>query len=312
MKDWIEVKISTTHEGQELAAEVLYAIGAEGLYIEDPEDAAMMNREKDALSWDYVDESLLRPKGDAVVLHAYLPKKGFHSESIKLRIEETAKAFDVPLLAVDFIAVNESDWVDEWRKYYKAFRVGKRLVITPSWEDYVPEMASDAVLSLDPGVAFGTGKHETTLMCMEMLEEALTPDGRVLDIGCGSGILGIAALKLGAKDCMAVDLDPDAVRVTVENARRNGVSDKLSVLEGDLLKVVEGTYEVILSNIVADAILSLSESIKPFLAPGGAWIASGIIRERYEEVKEKLLASGFLVQKEMFMGEWAAVWVTAS
>lgn len=311
MKDWIEVKISTTPEGQELAAEVLYAIGAEGLYIEDPKEFDTMNREKNVLSWDYVDNSLLEPASDTVVLHAYLPKETFDADKNKAQIEETAGAFGVPLIGCEFNAVQESDWADEWRKYYKVFRVGKRLVIKPSWEEYTPEHPTDCVLSLDPGVAFGTGTHETTLMCMEMLEDAVSPDCHALDIGCGSGILGIAALKLGAKDCLAVDLDPDAVRVARENAERNEVSEKLRVIEGNLVDVVDGSYQVILSNIVADAILSLSDTVKPFLLPEGKWIASGIIRERYDEVKEKLLASGFLIQKEMFMGEWAAVMVTA-
>ena len=185
--------------------------------------------------------------------------------------------------------VEQEDWQNAWKKYYHAMDIGQRLAIVPGWEEYQTDRT---VITMDPGMAFGTGTHETTSLCLEVLDARIKGGERMLDIGTGSGILAIAALKLGAAEAEGVDIDPMCVRTAGENAQRNGVQDRFKVLVGDLSDKASGVYNIITANIVASAILSLAPHVPALMAPGAVFIASGIIDTRKEEVLEGLRAAG--------------------
>lgn len=308
---WIEVKVVTTPEASEAVAGMMYDMDIGGLYIEDPGD--VLQNPKNPTDWDYVEDELRNVDPNQVIIRAYLPESINYQEKIVLlkeKLKNAAKYFNIGDGEIRLSEVYEKDWANNWKKYYKPVKVGQKIVIKPSWEKYKAESGSDIVIEIDPGMAFGTGTHETTKMCIQLLEKYVKMEGSALDIGCGSGILGIAAIKLGINNCISVDIDPNAVRVTSENAEINNVIDKMDIREGNLLDVVTGQYEVIVANIIADAIIELSSVVGNYLKEQGVFIASGIIKDRYDEVKTQLLHNGFTVKDELFMGEWVAVAVS--
>ncbi len=305
---WIEVEVVTTPVASEAIVAVMYEMGISGLSIEDPRDFEEHNHKP--TDWDYIEEELINVDPNKVIIKAYLSENVNYNEKITLlkeKIHTIANYFDVGSGEVNISEVFEEDWASNWKQFYKPVKVGRKVVIKPTWEEYQCEDSNNVIIEMDPGMVFGTGTHETTKMCIQLLEEYVKMDMHVLDVGCGSGILGITALKLGANRCVSVDIDVDAVKVTTENAELNHVADKITAKEGDLLKVVSGEFNIIVANIIADVIISLSTVINPYLNKDGIFIASGIIKDRYEEVKEQLLKNGFIIQKELFMGEWVAV-----
>ena len=212
---------------------------------------------------------------------------------------------DIALGKVESEKMFEEDWANNWKKYYKPFRVGKSLIVKPIWEEYEAE-EGDLVVELDPGMAFGTGDHETTNMCMRALEEYVTKDSVVFDVGCGSGILAIAAAKLGAKKAVGVDLDPVAVESAKENVSYNNL-DNIEILYGNLVDVIEGKADVVVANILAEIVCILTEDVKRVLKDGGVFITSGIIHDRVDMVVNKMEASGFEVIKVNKDGEWNCI-----
>jgi ribosomal protein L11 methyltransferase len=202
--------------------------------------------------------------------------------------------------------VFEEDWANAWKQYYKPIKIGNKIVIKPTWEDYKAE-PGDLVIEMDPGMAFGTGTHETTMMCIKFLEKYVKPDSVVFDVGSGSGILGISAAKLGAKHVECVDIDKVACKVAKENAEHNNVVGKLEVKCGSLLEVISEKADVIVANIIADIIIGFTPDVWKALNPKGIFISSGIIRDRRDEVLDKISSSGFEVIEVMEMGEWCAI-----
>lgn len=311
---WYEIKVKTTSEASEAVSNMLYEIGAEGVLIEDPNDPVYTNSK--ASDWDYIDieEVKMHLEYDGAVVKCYfdgadvsgalLNEKVDHLKERLSQIESFG--LDGGPLTVEIKELENTDWNSEWKKHYKPFEVGNKLVIKPSWEEY-NEKNDRFIIEIDPGGAFGSGTHETTSMCMEMLEENVTADVDVFDIGCGSGILGIAAAKLGAKSVVAVDLDEAAVMTTKENAQRNGVNTRFEVHHGDLMEVVTGKADIIVANIIADIIVLLSKDLRDFMKPEGLFIASGIIDDKIDFVVEGLEASGFEVVEVRRRGEWAAI-----
>ena len=311
--DWMEAVVHTTTMGADLVSDVLMNAGAVGTAIEDRYDVTSSKKE-DGM-WDMIDEDVLRHMSEDVLVKAYFKDDQSAQETLLLvqeRLREIGKmdlGFDPGSLMVEHASVHEQDWAENWKKYYKPFRAGERLVIKPSWEPYEAK-DGDLVLELDPGMAFGTGTHETTFMCMEQLEKYVRPGCRAIDVGCGSGILALAAAKLGATDVLAIDLDELAVKVAAENTQKNGLSDVVRVRHGDLLEKSEEQADVIVANIIADVICFLCGPVKKHLLPGGVFICSGIIREREEDVQRALAQAGYTVCNRLAKGEWVCLAAT--
>lgn len=279
----IEITVPQAYAGTAEAIATMVANG--GIYIEDYSDLEQQAWE--IAHVDLIEQELLDKPRDVVKVHMYLAPDENPAEVLPL-FKERLEASGIPYeLATN--GVEQDDWQNAWKKYYHAMDIGKRLAIVPGWEQYDTDRTA---ITMDPGMAFGTGTHETTALCLEVLDERVRGGERVLDIGTGSGILAIAALKLGAAAAEGVDIDPMCVRTAGENAARNGVEDRLTVLVGDLSDKASGVYDLITANIVAAAILSLAPHVPALLAPGAVFIASGIIDTRKEEVLAGLRAAG--------------------
>lgn len=308
--DWMEAVVHTTTMGADIVSEVLMNAGAVGTSIEDRYDVTS-SKKSDGM-WDMIDEEVLARMSEDVLVKAYFKDDASAQETLLLvgeKLREVARidmGFDLGSLELEHKSVHEQDWAENWKKYYKPFRAGERLVIKPSWEPYEAK-ENDLVLELDPGMAFGTGTHETTFMCMEQLEKYVTPGCKAIDVGCGSGILALAAAKLGASDVLAIDLDELAVKVAAENTQKNALSDRVRVKHGDLLENSDEHADVIVANIIADVICFLCGPAKKHLLPGGTFICSGIIREREEDVQKALAAAGYTVCNRLTKGEWVCL-----
>ena len=283
--EWTDIRITVPQQYAETAEAIATMVSNGGLYIEDYSDL-----EQQAWEIAHVDRSaqeLLDKPRDIVIVHMYLAPDENPAEVLPL-FRERLDAAGVPY-TLDTAGVQQEDWQNAWKKYYHAMDIGSRLAIVPGWESYDTDRIR---ITMDPGLAFGTGTHETTALCLELLDSLVQGGERVLDVGTGSGILAIAALKLGAREADGVDIDPMCVRTAGENAERNGVADRFRVLVGDLSDKAEGVYDIITANIVAAAILSLAQAVPALMAPGAKFICSGIIDERKDEVLAGLQASG--------------------
>ena len=308
--DWMEAVVHTTTMGADLVSEVLMGAGAVGTAIEDRYDVAS-SQKKDGM-WDMIDEHIFDNMSEDVLVKAYF-KADANAQVALLLVGERLRAlkgddlgFDAGSLLLESRSVREQDWAENWKQYYKPFRAGEHLVVKPSWEAY-EEQDGDLVLELDPGMAFGTGTHETTFMCMQQLERYVTDGCRAIDVGCGSGILALAAAKLGARDVLAIDLDESAVKVAKENIEKNGLSAAVRAVHGDLLEQRDERADVIVANIIADVICFLCGPAKRHLLPGGVFICSGIIREREDDVLRALEAAGYRVDHRIEKGEWVCL-----
>lgn len=305
-KDWLEVTIITSSEAIEAVYGILYNTDVQGVSIEDPEDVEF--KKKNPGDWDYFDETLLEVKEGAII-KAYFKEDENFEDHIKYIRESFDKiggyGIDKGKGIVTVTKVNEEDWENNWKKYYKPAKVGDRIVIKPVWEEYEGE-EGDIIVELDPGMAFGTGTHETTRMCIKALEKYVSKDSTVFDIGTGSGILAIVAAKLQAAKVIGVDLDPVAVKSAQENVKLNKL-DNIEILHGNLLDVVEGKADIVVANIIADIILILMDDVKKCINKGGWFISSGILKDRKEEVAEKLTGAGFEVAEANVEGEWACI-----
>lgn len=305
---WIEVSIKTTTEAVEAVSNILYDAGVSGVAIEDPNDFVF--EENNELIWDYVDESILPTNFEGAIVKGYLPASADLVDKVELIKELVGMlpqyGLDIGLGEVTTIEVSEDDWSDAWKQYYKPTKIGERVVVKPTWEQYEPA-EEDIIIELDPGMAFGTGTHETTMMCVMELEQAVKPHSIVFDIGCGSGILAIAAAKIGAERVTAIDLDPVAKEVAEKNVSLNHVEDIVEVKQGNLTDALTGKAHVVVANIIADIITLLSKDITNFIVKNGIFISSGIILEKIDMVVESLKTNGFEVVKVNKMGEWAAI-----
>ncbi|RXM75063.1 50S ribosomal protein L11 methyltransferase [Clostridium tetani] len=305
-KDWIELTIITSSQAVEAVSAILYNTDVQGIAIEDSKDVEFQKKNKG--DWDYFDETLINIEEGAVIKAYYREDENF-MKYLKY-IEESVKnleqlGFDKGKGIVTTSKVNEEDWENNWKKYYKPTKVGEKIVIKPIWEEY-GENPEEIILELDPGMAFGTGTHETTRMCIESLEKYVKEEDVVFDIGTGSGILGIAAAKLNAKKVIGVDLDEVAVDSAKKNVGFNHL-DNIEILHGDLMEVVKGKCNIIVANIIADIIILLSKDVKKFLEDGGYFISSGIIKDRKEEVVDSLKENGFKIEEIKEQGEWVCV-----
>lgn len=304
---WIEVKVITKSEALEPISGIFYSLDVKGVAIEDPED--ILQREQGPLTWDFADINILEYGGKAAVVKGYFSVEDNIEELvdyIKEKIVEIkSMGIDIGEGEVVYAKVKEEDWANNWKKYYKPTKIGKNMVIKPIWEDY-EEKQGDIIIDLDPGMAFGTGTHETTKMCVEALERYVREDAEVFDIGTGSGILAIAAAKLGAKMVIGVDLDPVAVDSAKENVETNKLQN-IEIIEGNLLDVVSGKADIVVANIIAEIICVLVEDVKKVLNKDGIFITSGIIHDRRDMVIDKLESNGFEIVEVNKDGEWNCI-----
>lgn len=295
MNDYNQIKVTVKKEDADTATAVMTAMDFfGGLMIEDFSDI-------DACPWDYVDEELLKKDKTIVSISGYMETNEnvvAVVEKLKIMLPHDAK--------VEVISVNEDDWANNWKKYYHPIHVGKNLVIKPSWIDY-EKQENDIIVELDPGMAFGTGTHETTRMCMAHLEKYINENSRVLDVGCGSGILSITSLLIGAKEVTGVDIDPVAVKVAIENGEMNNFkAPQYNIKRGNLVDEAQGKYDVIVANIIADVIIGVCGDVKQFVADDGVFISSGIIVDRKDDVKKAFAEQGYTIAEEVEEGEWVS------
>lgn len=303
---WTEIRIKTTEEAADAVSEMLTSIGAGGVAIEDPNDIRREIAKPNTL--DYADEEFVNALGEDVLIKAYFPGEMSQNELAALvreKIHFISNFLDVGEGYIGYGEVDEEDWANGWKKYYKPLHISERVVIKPSWEEYTPA-EGEAVVEMDPGMAFGTGTHETTRMCAQLLEMCLNPGDTVIDVGCGTGILSIVASRLGAGQVTAVDIDEVAVRVTRENCLLNHVENVLP-LQGVIDDIPVHVADVMVANIIANVIINIADTVPRYLKRRGMLVTSGIIRERKDEVVEKYLSLGFTLEKTMEMGEWVAM-----
>ncbi|KAB3539093.1 50S ribosomal protein L11 methyltransferase [Alkaliphilus pronyensis] len=306
--EWIEISIKTTTEAVEAVSNILYDAGVTGVAIEDSKDYLFIEQSEG--DWDYVDESLFNNGFEGAIVKGYLPASADLVDKIELIRQLVSLlpqyGLDIGLGEVTTIEVSEEDWSSSWKQYYKPTKVSNKIVVKPTWENYIANKG-ELIIELDPGMAFGTGTHETTIMCINALEKHIKPSSVVYDIGCGSGILSIAAAKLGADRVIAVDLDSVAVEVTKKNICNNNVQEIVSVKHGNLMETVEGSADTIVANIIADIIVLLAKDVKEFLKDDGVFISSGIIIDKIDQVVEALEKADLKVININKMGEWAAI-----
>jgi ribosomal protein L11 methyltransferase len=283
--EWTDIQITVPQRDAPTAEAIATMVSNGGIQIEDYSD--LEQEAMEIAHIDLIEQELLDKPRDIVIVHMYLAPDENLAEILPLFRERLdAAGIDYKL---ETAGVEQEDWQNAWKKYYHAMEIGQRLAIVPSWEQYRTDRT---VITMDPGMAFGTGTHETTSLCLETLDRLVAGGERVLDVGTGSGILAIAALKLGAALAEGVDIDPMCVRTAGENAERNGVAQRFRVLVGDLSDKASGTYDIITANIVAAAILSMAPHIPALMKPDARFIASGIIDTRRSEVLEGLKSAG--------------------
>jgi len=308
--EWVEISVHTTTLGADMVSEALIAYGATGTMVEDRAD--IPDPAKPNGIWEIIDPNLVNTLPEDVLVHAWFEPNASFAETMQAlsahlaKIRNAVPDFDFGTLAIDSVNVKDEDWSEVWKKFYKPFRAGKSLVVKPTWEPY-KKQPGDRIIEIDPGMAFGSGTHETTGMCMELLEEALKGGERVIDVGTGSGILAIGAAMLGAKEVLAIDIDPTAVRVAKENVEHNGLQDVITTLEGNLLDKVDAQCELCVANIIADVICMFAAPLNDHIIPGGLFICSGIIKEREQDVVDALTAAEYTILKISRKGEWVAM-----
>ncbi len=312
---WIEFTVFTTDLGIEPVCAALTSSGFTGLSIEESHESAFAFLREAAVYWDFADIDKIGV--DHPCVKGYLadcPDNHVLLESAKQAVERLRSIqfdFDLGSLAYHIETIDEEDWSNNWKKYYKPIEIGDRLLVLPAWED-TPD-TDRRILKLNPGMAFGTGSHQTTRMCLEFLEQTVSEGDTMLDLGCGSGILSIASILLGAKKAIAVDIDPIAEKIALDNAEMNSIGkESFQILIGNLLSdnsvrtSIMGKYPVVAENIVADVIIALAPLSRQLTAPDGKLIVSGIIDERADEVADCLISCGFHLIEKKSSGGWNA------
>ncbi len=303
--EYTEVTISTVTQGAELISDLLMRLGAAGTQILDRAD--LPDPAKPTANWELMDQSVIDAMPEDVQVKAWFDEETLQKALPILREELSAMKDHTPplgTLSLSLQGVKEEDWSENWKQYYKPFRIGKHMVVKPTWEDF-DLLPDDLLIEIDPGMAFGTGTHETTAMCVTLIEKYYK-SGSLLDVGTGSGILAIAAARLGAQDIYAVDIDPDAVRVARENVEHNGLEKVIDVQQGDLLQGLSRTFDFAVANILAPVICMLAAPLKKHLQPGGVFVCSGIIKEAENDVQEALDNAGYIIDEVCHQGDWVA------
>lgn len=298
--NWTEVIITVDADNIDLAGNIAQMVVPYGIYIED-----YRNLEEEAweiANIDLIDEDLLKKDRTKGLIHIYISPEENPAEALAFLSERLTN--EKIKYTIDTNLCKNEDWENNWKDYFKPIKIGEKLLIQPDWLEVVNE-DSRAVLKIEPGLAFGSGTHETTRLCLETLEKYINEDTELLDLGCGSGILSIASLLLGAKRAVGVDIDKLAVKTANENAQRNGINkDKYTVLNGNLTDKVTGKFDVVVANIVADVIVFFAKDVSDYIKDNGVFIASGIIDVRENEVVEAFEKNGLKIVARRDLNGW--------
>lgn len=293
---YIEMTINTSKDKKDIIEGILFDYG---IYTTEEISSDIVDElDQDEKDWDFIDYPLLNSKEGVFALRVY-PENMEDANNLKAELNE--KNLGQCLIEEK----DDEDWANNWKKYYKPLEIGEKLAIVPEWEAY--DNDKRIVIKINPGMAFGTGTHESTYMCLELLERYVNKDDEIFDIGCGSGILAIAALKLGAKRALAVDIDDKCIDASHENADLNNLEDKMDIKKGNLLDVVKGRADLIVSNIIAEIIVDEIKNLKNHMDMGGIFITSGIIKERRQMVIDALKENGFEIIDELEKNNWVAI-----
>jgi ribosomal protein L11 methyltransferase len=299
---WSEISVHTAQEAIEAVSNILQEAGASGVVIEDPE---VLKREWQDRFGEIYRLSEKDYPSEGVIVKAYL----LASDKLDQTVEEIKQAIgtlssygiEAGPGTVSLAEVQEEEWETAWKKYYKPVAVSERITITPTWENYVPKKDNEVIIELDPGMAFGTGTHPTTVMCIRALDDVIEGGESVIDVGCGTGVLSIAAAKLGAASVRALDLDEVAVHSAQANVKLNGTADKVTVAQNNLLDGVTGPVDIVVANILAEVIVRFTDDAAKVVKPGGLFIASGIITQKEEVVKNAIEQAGFSIKETYYM-----------
>ncbi|MED4779305.1 50S ribosomal protein L11 methyltransferase [Brevibacillus choshinensis] len=306
---WSEISIHTTAEATEAVSSILYEMGANGVVIEDPE---VLYREWDTPFGEIYQLSPDDFPAEGVFVKAYLPVDSSELFDVVEELKEqltqlTEYGLDIGKANIAVNDVHEDEWAHAWKKYYKPVHVTDRMTIKPVWEEYEPRAADEVIIEMDPGMAFGTGTHPTTILCLRAVEKYVDQGDRLYDVGTGTAILSIAAIKLGAEHVLAMDLDEVAVRSAQANTELNGVHESITVRQNNLLDGVEEPVDIVVANILAEVIVRFTDDVYRVLKPEGVFIASGIIQEREADVKKALADSGLVVVETIMIDDWVAI-----
>lgn len=316
--NYYQVTIYTSHEGIEPLSAVLMEHGFDSIVVDDPADVEDILNKKEEYEWDYIDPSVFANKDKEPTITIYFDDNKLSAIHIRelTKLIEAVKATvkggmygpnaDFGRLHVETTLVKDDDWKDKWKEFFKPSKITDSLVVKPTWEEYTPA-EGEHVIEIDPGMAFGTGTHETTTLCMVLMEKYLKDGDSVMDVGCGSGILAIAAAKLGCKDILGIEIDPDAVRTAIENVELNKADDVVVVKEGDLTKGVDKVVDLMVANLMAPLVIELSGAAADHMKDGGIYISSGILVEKRDQVAEAVKAAGFEIVEILEKGEWCAI-----
>lgn len=297
---WTEIAITVATKDIDTAGNIANMVVPYGIYIEDY--SALEEETMEIAHIDLIEESLLKKDRTKGIVHVYINPHENPAEAVSF-IEERLKSQDIDY-SITVAGCEMKDWVNNWKQYFHPMPVGEKLLIRPTWEDEY-DAGERKVLHIEPGLAFGTGSHPTTRLCLETLEKYVKPGDRVLDIGCGSGILSIASLLLGADKAFGVDIDKLAVKTANENAKENGFDEsRFTVVEGNLTDKVTGTYNIVVANIVADIIMQFNPQVGRYLKPDGIYITGGIIDTREDEVLQSFEENGFEVKQRFEDKGW--------
>ena len=285
---WTELTVKVNHKDTDRASDIVSFAAEGGIYVEDY--SSLEDDVFEVIPWGMIDEELLEKDRDSVLIHIYI-KPEVNPVEVKAFLDERLDTAEIPH-EIELVLKEEDEWLNNWRQYYQPIEVGENLLIQPVFRDEV-EGTERTVIKIEPGLAFGTGNHESRRLCLEAVEKCTKAGMRVLDVGCGSGILGIASVLLGAEEAFGADIDETAVRIANENAELNEVVGKFTAECGDLTEHAKGKYNLVLANIVADVIINLTDNIKTFMAEDAIFVMSGIIDTREQDVLAALDKNGF-------------------
>ena len=317
--NYIESRIYTSTIGIEHILNLLAGIGIHDAVIEDPTDIEELMEKRNSYDWDYVDESVQEQINEEPNVILYVDDNEEGQAKLNL-VKYTVEAWKKTLaseevgagkiygrLVVEDKHVKDDDWKDNWKEFFKPSKITDRIVVKPTWETYEKQSDDELIIEIDPGMAFGTGTHETTTLCIKLLEKFAEPQDKVLDVGCGSGILSIAAGLLGIKDVLGVDIDPIAVEVSKENVELNGFSDVVKIQWGDLTKGIDYKADVVVANLMADLVMMLANDAAKHLKGKGIFISSGILVEKKGIVSKSIEENGFEIVEILEQGDWCAI-----